>query len=115
MCTQQTSPFHANRQQFKVILGYRRFYSRANKSVPKNVDQFICNIFEKFLEKIHNFLLEYANQIKLSQSTPVLPVRRNLIGSFYFDWHIVTGSCEFSWGTSQKYCGIIKWILIPQR
>ena len=39
--------------------------------------------------------------------------KTELIGSFYFDWHILTGSREFSRGTSQKYCEIIKWI--PQR
>ena len=47
-----------------------------------------------YIFEITTAVSKYANQIKLSQSTPVLPVRRNLIGSFYFDWHILTGSCK---------------------
>ena len=36
----------------------------------------------------------------------LIPVRQTLVGSFYFDWHILTGHCTefFEELNSQKYC-----------
>ena len=54
-------------------------YSRANRSVPKNVDQFISSSrgthdgvpqhFKDFPQKSHNFLFRLANHINFCKTT----------------------------------------------
>ena len=56
-------------------------------SLFADVEEFICIVASS--SKNSQF------PVKMRQSSSFLPVRLNLIGSFYFDWHILTGSCEF--------------------